>query len=143
MKRTFATKGLMSLVAGFFLFGFLLLAARAEAQTQNWMSPAQAETELTGKINDLYDDVSQGVPGTPVYNDALTHFLYYRVILFKIQEGSSVPDAVDNGLDFFNGNLAGGGNFKAAPPAQELGNITLTKGDLQNLRNDAVDLLTL
>jgi hypothetical protein len=148
MKVTTAKHGFRSLVAAFFLFGaFLLTTERAEAQvigsqSLNWMQTGQAEAELVIEINKQYNIMAQSTPGTPQHTHALTHFYYYRAIHFKISDGSSVPEAVVSSLHIFDGNIAGNGP-KSAVPLDELGNITLTKAEVDNIYNDAVALLTL
>jgi len=147
MKVTTAKHGFLSLVSAFFLFGFLLLTAgRAEAQvlgsqSLNWMQADQAATELLTEINKQHNIVTQSTPGTPQHTDALTHLYYYRVIHFKITEGSTVPEAVVSGLHIFDGNISGGP--KSAVSIDELAGISLTKTEVNNIYNDAVGLLTL
>ena len=76
MKRTFAKQGLLSLVAGFFLFGFLLLSAnRAEAQA-SWMQPDQAKQVLLSEVNTITGDLQALTTGTPDYKDKLAHVIY-------------------------------------------------------------------
>lgn len=142
MNVTFAKLSLKSLMAGFFLFGFLLTAKSVGAQSLNWMQPDQAELVLVNQIGVQYGILEQSTPGTPQHKDALTHFLYYRVVHSKIMDGSSVPNAVADGLRIFDGNLSSTGP-KTVEPLDELGNIALTKTEIDDLYNDGVDLLTL
>jgi hypothetical protein len=145
MKKVFSKFFKSSAYVTALVLAAMLWAESAAAQDNvaaNLMSSAQAETELAAEINVQYNAVSQWTPGTPQYNYALTHLLYYRVILFKILEGTPVPEAVTSGLHIFDGNLQGSGP-KSADKLDELGNITLTQSDVQNLYNDAVGLLTL
>lgn len=137
MKRTFANRSLMSLLAGFFLFGFLLLSGnRAEAQTYNWMQSNEAKQVLLTEVNNVYGNLQQMTPGTQAYNDALAHAIYYRMIYRKIDQGDTVEQSAIQALNVFSTTPGvGTGAFVA--------DITVTKALKQTLYNDAVGLLTL
>lgn len=143
MKRTFAKRSLMSLVAGFFLFGFLLLTAgRAEAQTlggeHNWMTSDQAQLELVAKVTTLYTDLAGLQPGTPGHNNKLAHAFYYRMIHRKIGEGVFVGIAAKDALDIFSGTNGGG----TLASQLDLSGVSVDAALKQELYNDAIDLLT-
>jgi hypothetical protein len=143
MKRTFAKRSLMSLVAGFFLFGFMLLSAgRVEAQTiggeHNWVQSDQAQLSLITTVNGLYNDLATLTPGTPAHNNKLAHAVYYRVINRKIGEGMFVGLAAKDALEIFNGKDGVG----AIGSQLDLSGISVDAGLKQQLYNDAVSLLT-
>lgn len=97
MKRTFAKRSFMTLVAGFFLFGFMLLtAARAEAQT--WVTPDEAKTRLVAEVNDQHNILSSTQPGTSDYSNALVRAYYYKAIYALVSDGTSVAQSVTDGL---------------------------------------------
>lgn len=143
MKRTFAKRSLMSLVAGFFLFGFMLLTAgRAEAQTlgaeHNWIEADQAQLELVAKVTSLYNEIALLTPGTPGHNNKLAHALYYRMIHRKIGEGVYVGIATKDALDIFSGTSGAG----TLANSLDLSGVSVDTALKQELYNDAVDLLT-
>lgn len=144
MKRTFAKRGLMSLVAGFFLFGVLLLTAgRAEAQTvgtqYEWKGVDEARQALEQEVINLANQLSTMQPGTTNYNNKLAHALYYRVIRQQINQGSPVVSAVDSALDVVSGNS----NASQAGEPNRFSDITVDNALRQQLKSDAIDLLTL
>ena len=143
MKRTFAKRSLMSLVAGFFLFGFMLLSAgRVEAQTiggeHNWIESDQAQLSLVSTVNNLYDEMANLTPGTPAHNNKLAHAVYYRVINRKIGEGMFVGLAAKDALEIFNGKDGQG----AIGSQLDLSGVSVDAALKQQLFNDAVSLLT-
>jgi hypothetical protein len=143
MKRTFAKRSLMSLVAGFFLFGFMLLTAgRAEAQTlgaeHNWIEADQAQLELVAKVTSLYNEIALLTPGTPGHNNKLAHALYYRMIHRKIGDGVYVGIATKDALEIFSGTNGGG----TLATTLDLSGVSVDNALKQELYNDAVDLLT-
>ena len=102
MKGTFAKRGLMSLVAGFFLFGFLLLSAgRAEAQTTNWVGVDEAKVRLEQAVKNQ----NVVLTANPQDMNALIHAYYYKEIYALINDGISVPEAVVNGLGSISARL--------------------------------------
>lgn len=102
MKGTFAKRGLMSLVAGFFLFGFLLLSAgRAEAQTTNWVGVDEAKVRLEQAVKNQ----NVVLTANPQDMNALIHAYYYKEIYALINDGTSVPEAVVNGLGSISARL--------------------------------------
>lgn len=97
MKRTFAKRSFMTLVAGFFLLGFMLLTAvRAEAQT--WVAPDEAKTRLVNEVNAQHSIMSSTQPGTNDYANALVRAYYYKAIFALVNDGTSVSQAVTDGL---------------------------------------------
>ena len=102
MKGTFAKRGLMSLVAGFFLFGFLLLSAgRVEAQTTNWVGVDEAKVRLEQAVKNQ----NVVLTANPQDMNALIHAYYYKEIYALINDGISVPEAVVNGLGSISARL--------------------------------------
>lgn len=144
MKRTFAKRSLMSLVAGFFLVGFMLLTAgRAEAQTlgaeHNWMGVDQAKQTLVTTATSLYNDLATMQPGTPAHNNKLAHAMYYRMIHRKLGEGTYVGIATKEALEIFSGKNDQG----SLGTSLDLSGVSVDASLKQQLYNDAVDLLTL
>lgn len=134
----------MSLVAGFFLFGVLLLTAgRAEAQTvgtpYEWKGVDDARQALEQEVINLANQLSTMQPGTTNYNNKLAHALYYRVIRQQINQGSPVVSAVDSALDVVSGNS----NASQAGEPNRFSDITVDNALRQQLKSDAIDLLTL
>lgn len=140
MKRTFANKSLLSHVAGFFLFGFLMLsAARADAQTYNWMGTDQARQTLLTEVTSVQNDLQQQTPGSQGYNNLLAHAYYYKEIYRNIDSGKTVEKSVNDALNIFTDN-PGGASVTSATLVTDL---TITKPQKAALRDDAIDLLTL
>lgn len=144
MKRTFAKRGLMSLVAGFFLFGVLMLtASRAEAQTAGtpytWMGSDEARQELEVAVVDLYNQLALLQPGTPNYNTKLAHAYYYRVIRQQITQGTAVIIAVDSALEI----VSGGSDGIKPYDTSVFDDVTIDAALKQQMKNNAVNLLTL
>ncbi len=139
MKRTFAKQSLMSLMAGFFLFGFLLFTGnRAEAQTYNWMQSDQAQQTLVATVTALQADLQNLTPGTQNYNEDLMRAYYYKAIYRNISGGTSVEQSVSAAL----------GIFSPAPSApsiktMEVISLPVDKAKQQILLNEATGLLTL
>ncbi|GAB4500059.1 MAG: hypothetical protein OHK0019_37980 [Saprospiraceae bacterium] len=135
----------MSLVAGFFLFGILLLAAgRVEAQTVStqyeWKGVDEARQSLESAVIGLYDELSALQPGTVNYNNKLSHAVYYRLIRQQINQGNPVVLAVDNALEVVSNSASGSSQ---ATEQGVLSDITVDAALKQQLKNDAIDLLTL
>ena len=144
MKRTFAKRSLMSLVAGFFLFGFLLLSAgRAEAQTlgaeHNWMGVDQAQQTLVATATTLYNELNTMQPGTQAHNNKLAHAMYYRLIHRKLGEGTYVGIATKEALELFSGKNDQG----SLGTSIDVSGVAVDASLKQQLYNDAIDLLTL
>lgn len=140
MKKVIAKQGLMSLLAGFFLFGFLMLTAnRAEAQDANWMQTDQAKQALVTAVNDLHAALPnlQGAQK----EDAYRHVSYYKAIFAKVDEGVPTYEAAVSALSIFDAVGAGAGFTRAVPPSDVTGPVT--KAVLDALFQDAEDLLTL
>jgi len=92
----------MSLVAGFFLFGFLLLSAgRVEAQTTNWVGVDEAKVRLEQAVKNQ----NVVLTANPQDMNALIHAYYYKEIYALINDGISVPEAVVNGLGSISARL--------------------------------------
>ncbi len=140
MKRTFAKQGLMSLVAGLFLLGFMLFTGnRAEAQTYNWMQSDQAQQVLVATVQTLQTNLQGMTPGTQTYNDALIRAYYYKAIYRNIDGGASVEQSVSAALSIFS----------PAPDAPSIKtnevvtDVPVGKPVQQVLLNEATGLLTL
>ena len=137
MKRTFANRGLMSLLAGFFLFGFLLLSGnRAEAQTYNWMQSNEAKQVLLTEVNTMYGSLQNLTPGSQAYNDVLAHAIYYRMIYRKIDQGGAVEPSTLEALSVFS-------TTPGVATGAITADVTVDKNLKAVLYNDAVGLLTL
>ncbi len=131
MKRTFAKRGMMPLLVGFFLFGVLMLTAgKASAQTYNWMQPAQAVPVLLTEAENQKVVVNANTPGTPAYENAMVHVLFYHGIINEIDGGNGVGGAVQAAFD----KLTTGSSVYS---------VSLSKSAKQALFNDAVGKLTL
>lgn len=140
MKRTFANKSLLSHVAGFFLFGFLMLSAvRADAQTYNWMGSDQAQLTLLAEVTLRQTQLQQQTPGSQGYNDNLAHAYYYKEIHRNIGSGKTVEQSVNDALKIFTDNPGGA----SLTPVNMVTDLTITKPQKEALRDDAIDLLTL
>lgn len=131
MKRTFAKQGLMSLLAGFFLFGFMLLTAtRAEAQAQ-WKPAPEAMGTLLNEVTTL-----NGQPQTP---DVLIHAYYYKAIYRRIEGGMTVEQSVTDALNIFPESLPLQQGFSGVYEVQD---VAVSKPQKQVLQNEATALLT-
>ncbi len=140
MKRTFAKQGLMSLVAGFFLFGFMLLTGnRAEAQTYNWMQSDQAQQVLVATVQTLQGNLQGMTPGTQPYNDALIRAYYYKAIYRSIDGGTSVEQSVSAALSIFSPAP----NAPSIKPNEVVTDVPVDKPKQQVLLIEATGLLTL
>lgn len=145
MKRTFVKRGLMSLVAGFFLFGVLMLTAvSAQAQSgatpYTWKGSDQAVLDLEQEVASLYNQLSSLQPGSANYNNKLAHALYYRVIRREVNQGSYVSVAVNTALDIVTNNA---GTFSPADGSDMFNDITVDAALRQQMKNNAINLLTL
>lgn len=122
----------MSFVAGFFLFGFMLLSSvRAEAQA-NWVSSDEAKSRLEQAIKDQHVVLGASQPGQPVYEDAMVVAVYYKAIYSLIVDGISVEQAVNQGMSV----LATGVNAGFTPSQYTASNAP------QGIVTDVTDLLT-
>ncbi|MCB0542533.1 MAG: hypothetical protein KDC70_03395 [Saprospiraceae bacterium] len=140
MKRTFAKKSPMSLLAGFFLFGFLLLTAgRAEAQTYNWMQSDQAQQTIKQEVTTLQTSLQGLTPGTQSYNDVLIHAHYYKAIYRRIVGGMSVEQSVTKALDIF----PDAANLSSDTAADSFTGFFVSKSTKESLSNEATGKLTL
>ena len=141
MKKVIAKQGLMSLLAGFFLFSFLMLtASRAAAQDANWMQTDQAKQVLATAVNDLHTAIPN-LQGTQK-EDAYRHVSYYKAIFAKVDEGVPTHEAAVSALSIFDAVGASGAVFaRSEPPSEVTGPVT--KAMLDALYKDAEDLLTL
>ena len=138
MKRTFANQSLMSLVAGFFLFGILMLTAnRSEAQT-NWKQPADAQLAIKTALGNLRNDVAANPPGSAAYNDAMIHAYYYKAIYVHVDEGMTVADAVKSSLEIFP--IGGNQSFNVVAMPNGI-NVPVDKTKRAALLLDATALL--
>ena len=127
MKRTFAKRGFMSLVAGFFLLGMLLLSAQVTAQSSNWVNSDEAKVRLEQAVKDQH----QILASQPTNNDAMLHATYYKAIYRLIADGSSVEVAVTEAM---------GSVLTSVDPAVPASSTMSGAG--QGLLNDATALLT-
>ena len=143
MKKTLAKQSLLSLVAGFFLFGLMLLSAnRAGAQdiNHNWMQSDNAQQVLKAEVGNLSSNLGLLQPGSPAYNDVLSHiYLYKEVYRDLVNNGTDVRQAVENGVGYMHSFDPSGNTSVVAPqPAEITVNATL----LTTLQADITDLLT-
>ena len=138
MKKMFLQQGFRSFLPMFFLLaGMLAFANRAEAQsvagaTHNWLTPQQAIDNLTSAVNVLLPYLDS--PGTPGYESAYNHMIYYKAVVGELQTGASIPSALEYMLV---GIAVGPTGLKAIEGA-----VTLTKAQRQQLYNDAVALVS-
>lgn len=138
MKRMFAKQSLMSLVAGFFLFGLMLTANRSEAQGV-WKQPADAQQALATAIKtQLYPTMAANPPGSAQYIDAAMHAYYYKAIHARIDEGMTVADAVTKSLNIFPEKTGNGVSSGAGYPEVP---VQVDKVKRQILLADATALL--
>lgn len=147
MKRTFAQRSLMSLVAGFFLFGMLLLSAnRASAQStmgdpNTWKTSDAAQLVLEQEIVNLYNNVLPNLtPGSTAHNSKLAKAYYYRMMRRQITQGMEVAVSVNNALDVISGNKA---SSSSANGDLDFSDITIDAGLRAQLKAEAIDDLTL
>mgnify|MGYP000735855232 CR=1 FL=1 len=147
MKRTFAQRSLMSLVAGFFLFGMLLLTAnRASAQStmgdpNTWKTSDAAQLVLEQEIVNLYNNVLPGLtPGSVAHNNKLAKAYYYRMIRRQVSQGMEVAVSVNNALDVIAGNNA---SSSSASGDTDFIDVSIDASLRAQLKAEAVDLLTL
>jgi len=132
----------MSLVAGFFLFGILMLTAnRSEAQT-NWKQPADAQQAIKTALVTLRNDIAVNPPGSAAYNNALIHAYYYKAIYVRLDEGMTTEASVVDALTIFpqtltSPNTQGFSQANAVPDVP----FALDKAAKGNLYNDAEALL--
>lgn len=138
MKRTFAKQGLMSLLAGFFLFGCLMLTAgNVAAQQLNWYQSDQAKQILVDEVTDLHNAIP-GLTGIALEN-AYIQVSYYKAIFTRIDGGMSTSEAALDALTIFEG--AGAQGFaRSAPPSDVT--IPVTKNMLSTLYQGAEGILT-
>ena len=128
MKRTFAKRSFMRFLIGFFLFGVLAFSANRAAAQGNWVTPAQALQKLDTEIQYQKGVIVANTPGTPIYENALVHAIFYSNIVTEINDGLPVGPAVDSALE----KVANGTTAFAAP---------IGKTGRQALYNDAAGLL--
>lgn len=132
MKRTFAKRGFMSFVAGFFLFGFMLLSSvRVEAQS-NWVTSDEAKSRLEQAIKDQHVVIGASLPGQPAYEDAMVVAVYYKAIYGLIVDGISVEQAVSQGF-----SVVATGVHAGFTPSQYVASSAP-----QGIISDVTDLLT-
>lgn len=137
MKKAFATLGLRSFVAVFFVLGGLFLTPnRAGAQSYNWKTGPEALSELNNQVDQFSIQLSGQTPGTPAYNNSLAHLHYYKEISSEIEGGAAVDQAALNSLSIFDVTVS---SFKANA---ETTDVTVTKTMVQTLYADAVVILT-
>lgn len=98
MKRTFAKQSFMRFLMGFFLFSVLAFSAN-KASAQSWLPPAQALVKLDTEIQAQKSLVVSNNPGSPAYENALIHVIFYLNIATEINDGLPVGPAVDSGLE--------------------------------------------
>ena len=140
MKRTCAKQGMMTLVAGFFLLGFMLFTGnRAEAQSYNWMQSDQAQQVLVTKVTDLQSSLQGMTPGTQNYNEALIRAYYYKAIYRDIAGGASVEQSVSSGLKIFSPAP----NAPSIKTNEVVTDVAVDKPKQQVLLSEATGLLTL
>jgi hypothetical protein len=76
----------------------LLAAVRAEAQTPNWVNPDEAKTRLVDAVNQQHNILGSTQPGTNDYANALVRAYYFKAIFALVSDGTSVSQAVNDGL---------------------------------------------
>ncbi|TNE60303.1 MAG: hypothetical protein EP344_07630, partial [Bacteroidetes bacterium] len=94
MKSTSTKRGILPLLSGFFLVGFLLLTGtRAEAQDlNNWLQSDQAKSTLEVEIKAIHADLPN-LAGAQL-NEAKAHVYYYKSIYLRLNDGEPVATAV-------------------------------------------------
>lgn len=138
MKGTFAKVIQRSLVAVLLVFGALAFSTtRAEAQVNginhNWVTESEALTALEASVALFALDQDNYTPGSTPWVSAVNHIEYYKQVMLAIENGITVPIAVfSTTIQGYNPNP---GNVDAAAPI-------LTPAQMEQLRNDATDLLT-
>lgn len=103
MKRTFAS-GLKTLIALFVLLaGLFLTANRAEAQTlsgqqnYNWKTASEVESIAKSQV-EFWHQQGPYSPGTTNYFNQMRHAAYFKSVILRIAEGSTVAQAVEQSL---------------------------------------------
>lgn len=142
MKKMFLQQGFRSFLPMFFLLaGMLAFANRAEAQAvggtvHNWVTPAQAIDNLSSQIVNVHLPAYQAAaPGTPAYESAYNHMIYYKAVVGELQTGAAIPAALEYMLV---GIAVGPTGLKAIEGA-----VTLTKAQRVQLYNDAAAQVSL
>lgn len=136
MKKVNFKVVLMTLTVMFtFLFVGVGTTSAQQATDQGIYAPAQgnfvstdeAGVTLLATLEDLGQALQTLTPGTPVFTSTEREALYYRGIYIELQNGSSVATSIGRG--FFNLNDTNGHG-------------DLSKAQLYELRQDAIDLLS-
>lgn len=138
MKGTFVKQIQRSLVAMLLVIGALAFSAsRADAQVTNinynWVTEAEAVTALEGAVASLAVDLGNYTQGSAPWIATVNQVEYYKQVIVAIENGSSVPVAVLNTI--INGYNANPGPDKNA--------LTLTPAQMDQIRANAIDLLTI
>jgi hypothetical protein len=96
----------------------------------NWLTPAQAQTEVQTELNLLEPQLAPLTPGTGPHTDLLREILFYKSILLSLTGGVSVQQSIE----------------KAIPEAASLGgafeHAFTPEATLRGLCADAIDLLS-
>ena len=91
-----------------------------------FIGSAEAMDILRDEFPGLKDHLATHLPTTPIYESALKTFLYQFGIYSELQSGKSVAVAIGDGLGALNDTNGFG---------------ELSRTELENLRQDAIDLL--
>jgi hypothetical protein len=139
MKGTFAKLIQRSLVAMLLVFGALALStSRAEAQVTNinlnWVTESEAITALDGAVVALAVDMGNYTQGSTPWVALANQVEYYKLVMGAIENGTSVPVAVLNTT--ING-------YNANPAGTDSNATTITPAQMDQIRANAVDLLTI
>jgi hypothetical protein len=100
--RIARTSGII--IALFCLFGGIQLngqniqSATALNASIAWKTPAEATQLLLLRIDNMNSQLSGFQVGSPPYENVLRKVAYYKSILDEIEDGKSLPEALDNAL---------------------------------------------
>jgi len=136
MKKT---RFKMMLVAVFAAFALLLGTKDAGAQTGgtssdvftppsgNFVSAGEADVLLTSHVANLKNLIVTLVPGTNAYKTVERAIFYFSTIQGEVGSGKDIPNSIVTSLLYVAQDPYGG--------------ASAIKGELENLRNQAVDML--
>lgn len=140
MKGTYAKQIRRSLFAACLVFvAFLFSTSRVEAQASDsdlsldWLTESEALSELESEVGAYLTYQGGYAQGSPQWNDAQAHIVYYKRIMVEIEGGIQVPHAVVIALGPLGGSPTSPADNDAPP---------LNPGEVTALRQDATDLLT-
>ncbi|HRI62321.1 MAG TPA: hypothetical protein PK228_21415 [Saprospiraceae bacterium] len=138
MKGTFVKQIQRSLVAVLLVIGALAFStSRADAQVtnlnHNWVTESEAITALENAVQLWAADQGNYSQGSTPWVNAANHIEFYKQLRLTIEGGTSVPVAV------VSTSVPG---YNPAPTGSLTTTITITQAQMDQLRNDATDLLT-